>query len=171
MLKEITQLLEEIDAKIQITDPAQLQSFLDMEHRMLKDMAEKIIKSGAKVPELKSAPKYEVLFIGVKHGMRELKELIKTRLVRRLKIGMVKEVINLKKSGLSWKRLEDLGLEYRYIAYYLQNKLSYDEMVKKLQKEIEHYAKRQMTWFSKNKKIIWIKNQSEAQKKICAFLS
>ena len=39
----------EIDAKIQITDPAQLQSFLDMEHRMLKDMAEKIIKSGANV--------------------------------------------------------------------------------------------------------------------------
>jgi len=139
--------------------------------RRLIRALEIIIKSGAKVPELKSAPKYEVLFIGVKHGMRELKELIKTRLVRRLKIGMVKEVINLKKSGLSWKRLEDLGLEYRYIAYYLQNKLSYDEMVKKLQKEIEHYAKRQMTWFSKNKKIIWIKNQSEAQKKICAFLS
>ena len=39
----------EIDAKIQITDPSQLQSFLDMEHKMLKDMCDKIIKSGANV--------------------------------------------------------------------------------------------------------------------------
>ncbi len=139
--------------------------------RRLIRALEIIIKSGKKVPELKSAPKYEVLFIGVKRDARELKELIKSRLLKRLKIGMVKEIINLKKSGLSWQRLEDFGLEYRYVAYYLQNKLSYDEMIAKLQKEIEHYAKRQMTWFKRNHKIIWIKNQSEAQKKIRAFLS
>jgi len=138
--------------------------------RRLIRALEIIIKSGKKVPLLKSEPKYEALFIGVKRGMRELKELIKTRLLKRLKMGMVKEVINLKKSGLSWKRFEDFGLEYRYIAYYLQNKLSYDEMVAKLQKEIEHYAKRQMTWFKRNKNIHWVTNQKQIYNLIKDFL-
>lgn len=139
--------------------------------RRLVRALEIIIKSGKKIPELKSAPKYEVLFIGVKCDARKLKELIRTRLLKRLKMGMVKEVINLKKSGLSWKRLEDFGLEYRYVAYYLQNKLSYDEMVKKLQKEIEHYAKRQMTWFNRNKKIRWVETPQRAKKLVKDFLS
>ena len=130
-----------------------------------------IIKSGKKIPPLKSRPEYEALFIGVSHGARELKELIKARLLKRLKIGMVKEIINLKKSGLSWKRLEDFGLEYRYVAYYLQNKLSYNEMIVKLQKEIEHYAKRQMTWFRRNKKIRWVTDSKQAGKLVKEFLN
>ena len=139
--------------------------------RRLIRALEIIVKSGKKVPLLKSGPKYEVLFIGVNRKPKELKELIKSRLFKRLKVGMVKEVINLKKSGLSWKRLEDFGLEYRYVAYYLQNKLSYNEMTAKLQKEIEHYAKRQMTWFNRNKKIRWIANSKQAVKLTKDFLS
>lgn len=139
--------------------------------RRLIRALEIVIKSGKKVPILKSEPKYEALIIGIKRNAKELKELIKTRLLKRLKQGMVKEIINLKKSGLSWKRLEDFGLEYRYVAYYLQNKLSYNEMVEKLQKEIEHYAKRQMTWFSKDKRIHWIQNQKQVEKLVKDFLS
>ena len=111
-----------------------------------------------------------MLIIGIKRNAKELKKLIKTRLLKRLKQGMIKEIINLKKSGLSWKRLEDFGLEYRYIAYYLQNKQSYNKMVETLQKEIEHYAKRQMTWFKKDKRIHWIKNQKETEKLVKEFL-
>jgi len=138
-----------------------------------------IIKSGKKIPTLKSEPKYEALIIGLKRNAKELKELIKARLLKRLKQGLVKEVINLKKSGVNWKRLEDFGLEYRFIAYYLQNKLSYGEMVKKLQKEIEHFAKRQMTWFRKHpstalradkSEIHWIKNQKQAEKLVRNFI-
>lgn len=139
--------------------------------RRLIRALEIIIKSGKKVPKLKSKPKYETLIIGIKRNAKELKELIKARLLKRLKQGMVKEIINLKKSGLSWKRLEDFGLEYRYVAYYLQNRLSYNEMVKKLQKEEERYAKRQMSWFSKDKRIYWIKNKKQAEKLITKFLS
>jgi len=48
--------------------------------------------------------------------------------------------------------------------------LSYDEMIKKLQKEIENYAKRQMTWFTRDKKIRWIQNKKQAEKLIKEFL-
>lgn len=161
---------KELFNRLRKLDPRRAKNIDKNNRRRLIRALEIIIKSGEKIPALKSAPKYEALIIGIKCNLKELKELIKTRLLKRLKQGLVREVINLKKSGLSWKRLEDFGLEYRNIAYYLQNKLSYDEMVNKLQKEIEHYAKRQMTWFKKNKKIKWINNRNEAAKLIKKFL-
>jgi len=162
---------KELFNQLKKLDPRRTKNIDGNNRRRLIRALEIIIKSGKKVPLLKSEPKYETLFIGVRRKTKELKELIKIRLLRRLKQGMVKEVINLKKSGLSWKRLEDFGLEYRYVAYYLQNKLSYNEMVAKLQKETEHYAKRQMTWFSKNKKIHWVKNQKQSEKLVKEFLN
>jgi len=160
---------KELFNQLKKLDPRRAKNIDGNNRRRLIRALEIVIKSGKKVPLLKSEPKYEALIIGIKRNTKELKELIKTRLSKRLKQGMVKEVINLKKSGVNWKRLEDFGLEYRYVAYYLQNKLSYNEMVKKLQKEIEHYAKRQMTWFLKDKKIHWIKNQKEAEKLVKEF--
>ena len=162
---------KELFNRLKKLDPRRAKNIDKNNRRRLIRALEIIIKSGKKIPKLKSKPKYETLIIGIKRNTKELKELIKARLLKRLKQGMVKEIINLKKSGLSWKRLEDFGLEYRYVAYYLQNKLSCHEMVEKLQKEIEHYAKRQMTWFSKDKRIYWIKNQKQAEKLITKFLS
>ncbi len=161
---------KELFSQLKKSDPRRAKNIDKNNRRRLIRALEIIIKSGKKVPPLKSKPEYEALFIGVSRKSKELKELIKTRLLKRLKQDMVKEIINLKKSGLSWKRLENFGLEYCYIAYYLQNKLSYDEMVAKLQKEIEHYAKRQMTWFNRNKKIHWIANSKQAAKLVNNFL-
>ncbi len=76
----------------------------------------------------------------------------------------------MKKSGLSWKRLEEFGLEYRYIAQYLQKKMNYQEMIDKIQKESEHYTKRQMTWFKRDKRIYWINNYKKAEKLVKKFL-
>ncbi len=162
---------KELFNQLKKLDPRRAKNIDKNNRRRLIRALEIVIKSEKKVPILKSKPKYEALIIGIKRNSKELKELIKTRLFKRLKQAMVKEIINLKKSGLSWKRLEDFGLEYRYVAYYLQNKLSYNEMVAKLQKETEHYAKRQMTWFKKDKKIHWIKNQKQAKKLVKEFSS
>jgi tRNA dimethylallyltransferase len=66
-----------------------------------------------------------------------------------MKQGMIKEVEQLHGDGISFKRLEELGLEYRYIALYLQKKLSKQEMIEQLESAIWHYVKRQRTWFKK----------------------
>jgi tRNA dimethylallyltransferase len=63
--------------------------------------------------------------------------------------GMVDEVKNLHVQGVSWGRLEALGLEYRYIAYFLQDKMDKAEMLEALEKAIWQYARRQRTWFKK----------------------
>lgn len=73
-------------------------------------------------------------------------------------------------SRISWKRLEEFGLEYRFIAQYLQNKISYDEMQNSIQKESEDFARRQITWFKRDLRIHWITNYRQAEKLAIKFL-
>ena len=122
-----------------------------------------------KVPKLSKnikAQKYDIIYIGLTLPDEILKEKICIRLLARIKSDMIKEVENLHKNGLSWKRLNDLGLEYRYVGGYIQsgeyikndeiNTVLTQDWVQKLNSEIWHYAKRQKTWFKRNKDIIWI---------------
>ena len=129
-----------------------------------------VCKKLGEVPELKKFSQFNCLLIGIKKSPEELKILIKKRLLKRFREGMVAEVRKLRKSGLSWKRLEELGLEYRWIARYLQKKILYKKMVENLQKDIEKFARRQMTWFKRDSRIHWIKSQKEAEKLIKKFL-
>jgi tRNA dimethylallyltransferase len=119
---------------------------------------------------LNSASDYDVLTLGVAISKKKLHEKIHRRLLARLRHGMIREVERLRESGLSFQRLENLGLEYRYLGRYLQGQLSKKEMAAELEKEIRRYADRQMTWFRKDKTIRWIKNDREAEKKIKRFL-
>ena len=63
---------------------------------------------------------------------------------------MISEVKKLRAQGVSWKRLEELGLEYKYIALYLQGKIDKQTMSETLEIRINQYARRQMTWFKKH---------------------
>jgi tRNA dimethylallyltransferase len=111
-------------------------------------------------------PNYDVLKIGIKKEPEELKKLIHKRLVKRLKQGIIKEVENLHNppagGGLSWKRLDDFGLEYRYVSRYLRGLISKTEMSDLIEKESWRYAKRQMTWFKRDKNIIWTNTPQKA---------
>ncbi len=120
-----------------------------------------ICKAMGKVPLLqtfssKLKVNYEVLKIGIKIADEELKKRINKRLEKRLKQGMIAETRKLHKQGLSYKRMRELGLEYRRLADYLENKITRPELTSLLQAEIWHYAKRQITWFKKDKSIKWI---------------
>jgi len=118
----------------------------------------------------KNKAEFDLLIIGIKKSQQDLKKLIEKRLYKRLKQGMITEIKRLKKQGLSWKRLEEFGLEYRFIAQYLQNKITHNQMIDKIQKESEHYTKRQMTWFKRDKRIHWINKRKQADKLIKGFL-
>jgi tRNA dimethylallyltransferase len=86
-------------------------------------------------------------------------------------------VSRLQSLGLSWKRLDSFGLEYRYIASYLQNLITKDEMTAKLQIAIGQFAKRQMTWFRRMERkgvsIEWIsgKDYSALHRRVQRILS
>ncbi len=131
---------------------------IDKQNKRRIIRAIEIAKTLGKVPETNlDDSKYETLWIGTTWPNEIFKERIHTRLLKRLKMGMLNEAKKLHKKGLSWKRMEELGLEYRYMARHLQGKISKEEMISELEKEIWHYAKRQMTWFKRNQKINWFK--------------
>ena len=99
-----------------------------------------------------SQPWIQASVFGIHWERDVLRQRIADRLKHRLNNGMIEEVSRLHAQGLSWERLDSFGLEYRYIARYLQNELSKDEMVSKLQIAIGQFAKRQMTWFRRMEK-------------------
>ncbi|QQG46372.1 MAG: tRNA (adenosine(37)-N6)-dimethylallyltransferase MiaA [Candidatus Niyogibacteria bacterium] len=112
---------------------------------------------------------FDVLWIGTKIKPEELRKKINSRLNKRLRAGMVREIKKLRQKGVSWKRLDDLGLEPRWISRYLRGKISKDEMISGLLISIWRYSRRQMTWFKRNKNIRWIKTRREAEKLLKKF--
>jgi tRNA dimethylallyltransferase len=130
-----------------------------------------IVKTLGKVPPVKTEPKYDVLSVGIKIEKDALKEKISKRLISRIKQGMIAEAKELHTQGLSWKRMNELGLEYRALARHLLGKTTKDEMAEQLNREIYQYAKRQMRWFKKDKKIQWVKTQNQTEKAIKVFLT
>ena len=112
----------------------------------------------------------KTLFIGVSPKKEILHKKISMRLKKRIRAGMIYEVIKLKKSGISWKKLDMFGLEYRYLSRYLAGKMKKREALEALEKEINAYAKRQMTWFKRNNDIHWIKNRTEIRMLLEKFL-
>ncbi len=131
-----------------------------------------IIDALGKVPELKKHPlPYPTLFIGIAREKETLKALIEKRLKARIKLGMLSEIKRLHTQGVSWKKLESFGLEYRYGALFLQKKIDKETFMRELTKQIFDYAKRQMTWFRPDTRIHWIKKPAEAEKLVKKFLS
>lgn len=110
------------------------------------------------VPKAKKVKSnYDFIQIGLTLPLDTLREKIHTRLLARMKKGMLAEAEKLHANGLSYKRMEELGLEYRYLALYLQKKISKQEMLERLDIEIGQYARRQMQWFKRNGRIKWFK--------------
>lgn len=119
---------------------------------------------------LRKKPLYKPLWIGALIPKNKLYKRIRLRLDKRLRSGMINEAKNLRRSGLGWKRFYELGLEYRFLADLLKKKISKKEFVAGLNTAIRQYAKRQMTWFKRNKKIHWVKSGKEAKKLTADFL-
>lgn len=132
-----------------------------------------INKSGAE-PK-KSQPRYDSLLLGLTWPREILLERIHKRIVDRLENeDMIGEIERLNDEGVSWQRLIKFGLEYKFIANYLNEKMSYDEMIDGLSNATGKFAKRQMTWFKRwegqGADIKWIKNLSEAEKIVSSFI-
>ena len=102
------------------------------------------------------SPRYTLLKLGVTWPRAVLKQRIDERLEKRLAEGMVDEVKALLDEGISEEFLVKLGLEYKYLTWYLTGKIGYEQMVEELGNAIKKFAKRQMTWFRRDDRIHWL---------------
>ena len=104
-----------------------------------------------------SSPRYNCLQLGLTWPREILEERIEKRLRDRLTNGMIDEVAGLRSRGVSDTRLDKLGLEYRYIARYLRGELAtLDDLRLELGIAIRQFAKGQLTWFKRDRRIIWL---------------
>lgn len=97
--------------------------------------------------ELPPLPELHPLVCGVRWERKALHRRIDARLKERLAQGMIEEVEGLRRSGVPYETLEFYGLEYRFVAQYLQGQLNRNDMSQKLASAIHQFAKRQETWF------------------------
>ncbi len=162
---------EELVRKLTELDPQRAQE-IDLKNRVRLIRAIEISSQIGKIPRIRKVPKFNCLQIGLNLPKKELAQKIELRLKKRMKKGMLAEAKKLHAKGLSWKKMESFGLEYKFMAQFLQKKITKIEMLAKIQISSEQLAKRQMTWFKKDKKIKWfgVKKYSEIQKIVKSFL-
>ena len=111
-----------------------------------------------------NAPQYKFCQLGLTWPRDVLRERIRSRLRKRLDEGMVQEVRNLLSKGVTFERLEALGLEYRFIARFLQGEpASEQELFDELSRAIYRFAMRQLAWFRRDKSIIWLDHSKDYQ--------
>jgi tRNA dimethylallyltransferase len=115
--------------------------------------------------------KYDFLQIGLKLPREKLYASIEKRVLARFKQGMIDEVKNLHEHGLSWKKIQSFGLAYFWIPLFLRNKISKEYLFEKVIQVEKNYAKKQTTWFKRDKRIQWLENYSEIEKAAREFLN
>lgn len=155
---------EELFDILQKLDPERAGA-IDAKNKRRLVRAIEICKELGKVPKIPNGKsqitnKFKILKIGIKIEDEELRKRINRRLERRIEMGMIEEAERLQNppagGGVSYERMRELGLEYSALADLLENKITKAEMIARLQTEIWQYAKRQMTWFKRDKNIVWI---------------
>lgn len=115
------------------------------------------LRQGDMLEQAPHVPRYTVLSLGMTFPREVLNRRIQQRLWRRINDGMIEEVAALRAGGATDKFLEGLGLEYRHILWYLTGKYAtVEEMADHLGRAIQHFAKRQMVWFKKDKDVLWL---------------
>ena len=106
---------------------------------------------------------YRVFAIDIRRDI--LYDRINKRVDKMIEQGLIQEVENLKQKYSEFPTAMQ-GLGYKEVVQYFENELTKEEMIEKIKQETRRYAKRQLTWFRKNKETIWLNGLDDVQKNI-----
>ncbi len=115
------------------------------------------------------APLFDVLQIGIERPRAELYARIDARVDVLMKRGLLKEATRLGKR-YGWSLPAMTGLGHRQLGLFLQGKISLEDAVQLIKRDTRHYAKRQLTWFRRDSRILWVKSGGEAVRLVKKFL-
>ena len=111
--------------------------------------------------ESRKEVKYDYRLFGMEWDRETLYNRIDLRVDKMIEAGLIDEVRNVtEKFKISNTAVQGLG--YKEVIEFLNGNISYEEMIEKLKLETRHYAKRQLTWFRRDKRIKWIKPDENA---------
>ncbi len=117
----------------------------------------------------KDKPLFDVCQIGIKSNKKTLEKRINQRVGKMFEAGLIEEV-----KKLAQKYSPDLpsmsGIGYQEIIPYLQGEITLEQAKELIKQHSRQYARRQMSWFRRDKRIIWVNNYQKAKKAIAHFL-
>lgn len=164
--------LEDLFEKLKKIDPQRAKT-IDTKNKVRLIRAIEICQTLGSVPFKKEVinSKYDFLQIGILRDKEALHQRIKLNVEQRFKSGMIAEVENLKKSGLSWKKIESFGLSFKLIPQFIRGEIkTIPELKEKIYLAEKNYAKRQITWFKRDKRIKWIDDYKKIEKEVSSFI-
>ena len=159
-LEELYEKAKEIDneaiQKISKNDKKRILRILEIYHATGKNKTEQEKESRKKEVE------YDYKVFALKWDREMLYERINKRVDIMLEQGLIEEVKSIYEKYNKFPTAMQ-GLGYKEVVEYLENKTTKEEMIEKIKQETRRYAKRQMTWFRKNKQKIWLNGEDKKQ--------
>ncbi len=114
---------------------------------------------------------YTFCYFVLNDDRRKLYERIDARVDRMMEQGLPAEVMALQARGCTRDMVSMQGLGYKELLDFLDGKSSLEEAVYRIKRDTRHFAKRQLTWFRREKDIIWINREDFAgDEEILAFM-
>jgi tRNA dimethylallyltransferase len=133
-------------------------------------------QTGKKISEHNEAERqkespYNFLYFVLNHTRDVLYKRIDQRVDLMVEQGLIEEVQALYESGYDRNLVSMQGLGYKEIISYLEGECTLDEAVYILKRDTRHFAKRQLTWFKREKEVIWInKNEYNEEEDILTMM-
>lgn len=149
--------------KISKNDKKRILRILEIYHATGKNKTEQEMLSRSKPVE------YDYKVYALKWDREKLYERINKRVDIMTEQGLIEEVEKIKEKYSKFPTAMQ-GLGYKEVAEYLEGKITKEEMIEKIKQETRRYAKRQMTWFRKNKQTIWLDGEEKIQNNIKIIL-
>lgn len=144
--------------KISPNDKKRIMRVLEIYHATRKNKTEQ-------EKESRKEPEFDYKVFAIDMDRQVLYNRINLRVDIMLENGLIEEVKTLKEKYNKFPTAMQ-GLGYKEVVEYLENKITYQEMVEKIKQETRRYAKRQLTWFRKNKQTIWIDANKPMEEKV-----
>ncbi|MBA2682333.1 MAG: tRNA (adenosine(37)-N6)-dimethylallyltransferase MiaA [Ktedonobacteraceae bacterium] len=108
-----------------------------------------------------SDPLYRSLLLGIHWPRKILYQRIDARIDERMQQGLLQEVCSLLEQGITHERLDALGLEYRFASRLLRGEFASEvEMVQRLKYASHDFTRRQLSWFRRDKRILWLDGEN-----------
>lgn len=164
--------VEELLMKLQKEDPDSFEVIDIKNKRRVLRALEVLMTTGRSFVDrvAKTKPIYQCLQIGIRFSRPEIYERINQRIDEQMKDGALEETKKLvEKYPLTLPSMTSIG--YRQLAQYLKGEISLEKAVEDFKLATRQYAKRQETWFKRDKKIIWIEgDRSRSAEEVEKFL-
>ena len=165
---------EDLYYKLKDLDPKALEKIHINNRKRLVRALNIIEKHNVTISDIKDAqshkPIYDCLIIGLTRNRQELYELIDKRVDKMIEDGLIMEIDNLLKSGISFDNQAMQAIGYKEFKDYFNGEKSLEECINQVKINSRHFAKRQYTFFKNQLDMLWYEDKKEALDRIKQWL-